>query len=118
MRDALLGRSEDNNLYFNYGFAVGDTLYGVGYNSLYTYRLGEPDVTEYIYNMPDDDGTYDYGIFYSLDTEAWTVTANASDVYLWLPANNSLYTHRGDSIYRYPLHSLEDLAAWARAKLP
>ena len=60
--DALLGRSEDNNLYFNYGFAVGDTLYGVGYNSLYTYRLGEPDVTEYIYNMPDDDGTYDYGI--------------------------------------------------------
>ena len=63
-------------------------------------------------------GTYDYGIFYSLDTEAWTVTANASDVCLWLPANNALYPHRGDSIYRYPLHSLEDLAVWARAKLP
>lgn len=63
-------------------------------------------------------GTYDYGIFYSLDTEAWTVAANASDVYLWLPANNSLYTHRGDSIYRYPLHSLADLTAWARTKLP
>ena len=32
--DALLGRGEENKLYFKYCFAVGDTLYAVGYSSL------------------------------------------------------------------------------------
>lgn len=53
--DALLGRGEENNLYFNYCFAVGDTLYAVGYSSLYTYHVGDPDLREYVYDQPSED---------------------------------------------------------------
>ena len=59
--DAVLGRSEENTIYFNYCFTVGDTLFGASYNGLYSYRLGEADLTEYTFPIPeDDDGSNDY----------------------------------------------------------
>lgn len=60
--DAMLARTEDNYIYFNYCFTSGDMLYAVSYSSLCTYRLGDADMTEYTYVMPEDDGSYDYGI--------------------------------------------------------
>lgn len=47
--DALLGLSEDSNLYFDYCFAVGDTLCMNNYGGLYTYKVGDSDLTEYSY---------------------------------------------------------------------
>ncbi len=57
--DATLGRSEDSNLYFNYCFTANGTLYAVNYdnveNGLYSYRLGDADLTGYSYPEPGAD---------------------------------------------------------------
>ena len=53
--DALLGRSDEGNLYFNYCFAVEDTLYATAYSSIYSYHLGDPDLREYVFNLPEDE---------------------------------------------------------------
>lgn len=62
--DALLGRGgDDGNLYFNYCFAEGDTLYASGYSSIYTYHLGDPDLREYVFVHPEDEeSTRDYTV--------------------------------------------------------
>ncbi len=60
--DAILGHNDDNTLYFNYSFTVGDTLYMVAYGSLYSYRLGDADLVEYTYDIPesqDEEVSYD-----------------------------------------------------------
>ena len=54
-----------------------------------------------------------YGLWLSLDQTSWTLAASSDLVYESLPADGHLYACRGDSVYRYPLHSLEDLTAQA-----
>lgn len=62
-------------------------------------------------------GVNETGYFMGIDTEDWIETCSASSVYAYVPADNSIYTDRGNSILRYPVHSLSDLAAWARREL-
>lgn len=60
--DALLGRSEEGNLSFNYCFSDGRTLYLAGYADMYTYRLGDADLTHYEFDSPvsmDEAGSFD-----------------------------------------------------------
>ena len=63
--DAILGHNDDNTLYFNYSFTVGDTLYMVAYGSLYSYRVGDADLVEYTYDIPeseDEEVSYDVSV--------------------------------------------------------
>ena len=54
--DALLGHDDnDGDVYFRYCFTDGDTLYLDSYDSLYTYRVGDADMTRYDYEMPADE---------------------------------------------------------------
>ena len=53
-----------------------------------------------------------------IDTHDWVITAHAQEIYGWIPESNGLYAWETGNIYlRYPMYSLEDLAAWARAEL-
>ena len=55
--DAILGRGDETPNYYNYAFPVGDTLYLVsGGTTLYTYRLGDADLTERQIAMPEHEG--------------------------------------------------------------
>ena len=46
--DALLGRgADDENLYFRACFTDGDTLYLCSFENLYTYHVGDADLTSY-----------------------------------------------------------------------
>ena len=58
--DAVLGVSEDNRLNFSYCFSMEDTLYLAGYAELYTYHVGDADLVEYTFDLPElGDGSYD-----------------------------------------------------------
>ena len=58
-----------------------------------------------------------YGLWLSLDQTSWTVAASSDLVYESLPADDHLYAWRSEAVYRYPLHSLEDLTAQAKERL-
>lgn len=60
--DAILGRSSENTLSFNYCFAQGDTLFLVSYVSLYAYHVGDSDLQEYNIAVPEGvlDGIYSF----------------------------------------------------------
>ena len=62
--DALLGHSEEDSAYFNYCFAWDGTLYLKSYSELYTYRLGDADLTAYTFEMPElpSDGNYELAV--------------------------------------------------------
>ena len=63
--DAMLGRSDDDMLYFNYCFSIGDTLYLAGYSEICTYRVGDSDLASYSFEMPqsdDEDASYDLAV--------------------------------------------------------
>ena len=52
--DAILGKDEDGGMYFNYAFAQGDTAWFVtGGTTLYAWRAGDADLTEYTVAMPE-----------------------------------------------------------------
>ena len=59
--DAMLGRGEDTSIYFRYTFTDGETLYLNAYGSLYSWRVGDADLTEHALNWPEssDDSSLD-----------------------------------------------------------
>jgi outer membrane protein assembly factor BamB len=57
-----------------------------------------------------------YGQWLSLDQTSWTLAASSDLVYAALPADGCLYKWHEHTLYRYPIHSLEDLAAAALEK--
>ena len=58
--DAILGQGGEEALYFNYSFAIGDTLYLVDYDTVYTYHIGDSDFQPYTFELVGlDDGSYD-----------------------------------------------------------
>ncbi|MBR3165304.1 MAG: hypothetical protein IKF16_03945, partial [Lachnospiraceae bacterium] len=70
----------------------------------------------YLYLKASKSGS-PYGLWLSLDQTSWTVAASSDLVYESLPADDHLYAWRSEAIYRYPLHSLEDLTAQAKERL-
>lgn len=50
--DAILGTSQEEALYFNYCFTVGDTLYLAAFNEVYTYRVGDAALKRYEFELP------------------------------------------------------------------
>lgn len=54
-----------------------------------------------------------YGYWLSLDQTSWTLAAAAENVYAALPEASELYACRSQHLYRYPIHSLKDLASQA-----
>ena len=62
--DAVLCREDDNRVYFNYGFGDGATYYMVSYDGLYTYHVGDADVENLAYALPEDmENTVNYDYF-------------------------------------------------------
>lgn len=59
----------------------------------------------------------DYGFFLVVDPESWTLLGQATQVYAYSAADDGVYARRGETLVRYPLHRLDDLAAAARARL-
>lgn len=55
-----------------------------------------------------------YGYWLSLDQTSWTLAAAAENVYAALPADGGLYAYRNYSLYRYPIHTMEDLTSQAK----
>ena len=60
----------------------------------------------------DSDNTY--GQWLSLDQTSWTLAASSDLVFGALPADGCLYKWHEQTLYRYPIHSMEDLTARAR----
>ena len=54
--DLVLGREEENSVFFSRAFADGDLLYMVAYDKLYTWRVGDGEMTEYAYGLEADAG--------------------------------------------------------------
>lgn len=66
----------------------------------------------YLYMMISDSNK-SYGLWISIDSISWTEAASSDLVYAALP-DNALYAWRNKQLYRYPIHSLGDLASKAR----
>ncbi|MBQ3974529.1 MAG: hypothetical protein II628_10220, partial [Lachnospiraceae bacterium] len=62
----------------------------------------------------DSDNTY--GQWLSLDQTSWTLAASSDLVFGALPADGCLYKWHEQTLYRYPIHSMEDLTATALEK--
>ncbi|MBQ3424876.1 MAG: extracellular solute-binding protein [Clostridia bacterium] len=55
--DAVLGVSDEERISFSYCFSIGDTLYLASYAELYTYHIGDADLTQYVFDAPVLDGS-------------------------------------------------------------
>lgn len=54
--DAVLGRGEEGEeVYFRYCFADGETLYLASYEALYTYHVGDAEMTRFDYDVAEDE---------------------------------------------------------------
>ncbi len=64
--DVLLGRDEDGSVeyYFQYVFSDGETLYMAGYGDLSTYHVGDEDLQDYEYILPEDTAGNNYDVRY------------------------------------------------------
>ena len=77
--DALLGHAENDTIYFNYCFTDGETLYLSGYDMLYTYRVGDADLTPYAYELPETEEAVDTRVMpFSVDGELYALTLSTS----------------------------------------
>ena len=74
---------------------------------------GADDRYLYLKAYDSDDS---YGLWLSLDQTSWTLAASSDLVFAALPADGCLYKWHEHTLYRYPIHSLEDLAAAALEK--
>lgn len=59
------------------------------------------------------DSDKSYGLWISIDLASWTEAASSELIYAALP-DNTLYAWRNRQLYRYPIHTLGDLASKAQ----
>ncbi len=52
--DVVLGREDENSIYFNRAFTDGDTLYMVAYDRLYTWHVGDEAMAEYTFDLENE----------------------------------------------------------------
>ena len=68
--DIVLGRDEENHIYFNYAFPAGDTLYlSPGGPVLYSYHVGDADYVEHTVTLPEGDMNLSYELYPFADGE-------------------------------------------------
>ncbi len=68
--DIVLGRDEENRIYFNYAFPAGDTVYlSPGGPVLYSYHVGDADYAEHTITVPETEGNLSYELFPFADGE-------------------------------------------------
>ncbi len=52
--DVVLGRDEENSIYFSRAFTDGETLYMAAYDRLYTWHVGDAAMAEYTFALEND----------------------------------------------------------------